>query len=107
MRQFEIGFDEAMDWVVKFHAEIEESFTATLKHLPSFGPDVDPHLHTYLYGLANWPRANDCWNFEGGRYFGSKGREYQRTRMVPLLPKVTKERENELYEGSCFSTSVE
>ncbi|KAJ3563357.1 hypothetical protein NP233_g8992 [Leucocoprinus birnbaumii] len=88
MRQFNLDFHGAMDWVLNYHAEVEMKFLDGLKRVPSWGPDIDRQMKQYLYGLANWPRCNDCWNFESGRYFGSKGREIQKTRMVPLLPKV-------------------
>jgi hypothetical protein len=59
---------------------------------------MDHQLREYIAGMAIWPRSADCWNFEGGRYFGSKGLEIQKTRRVPLLPKVnvdcTLKREN-------------
>ena len=77
-----------MEWIVNFHEEVEAKFLDGLKRLPSFGPEVDKQLHEYIEGLANWPRCNDCWNFESGRYFGTKGREIQKSRYVPLLPKT-------------------
>ncbi|KAG6907098.1 hypothetical protein DXG01_010511 [Tephrocybe rancida] len=89
MRQFDIDFLDAMDWVTNYHAEVEMKFLDGLKRVPSWGPKIDRQMKQYLYGLANWPRCNDSWNFESGRYFGSKGREIQKTRRVPLLPKVT------------------
>ena len=67
--------------------EVEARFLDALKRVPSFGPAVDAELQVYITHLANWPRCNDCWNFESGRYFGNKGLEYQRTRLVPMLPK--------------------
>ncbi|KAG6825478.1 hypothetical protein H0H92_003608 [Tricholoma furcatifolium] len=89
MRQFDIDFQGAMDWVVNYGKEVEMKFLDGLKRVPSWGPEIDQQMKQYLYGLANWPRANDSWNFESGRYFGSKGREIQKTRRVPLLPKIT------------------
>lgn len=88
MHQFNTDFEGAMDWVVKYHKEVERKFLDGLKRVPSWGPEKDRQVQLYIYGLANWPRCNDCWNFESGRYFGNKGLEYQKTRLVPLLPKV-------------------
>ena len=87
MNQFNVDFDGAMAWVVDFHKDVETRFLDALKRVPSFGAEVDAQLQVYITHLANWPRCNDCWNFESGRYFGSKGLEYQRTRLVPMLPK--------------------
>jgi hypothetical protein len=89
MHQFNIGLKDAMEWVVNYHEEVEAKFLDGLKRLPSFGSKVDEQLEEYILGLANWPRCNDCWNFESGRYFGNKGLEIQESRYVPLLPKVS------------------
>ena len=88
MHQFNTDLEGAMKWVVDYHTEVETKFLDGLKRLPSWGHDVDLQVQQYVYGLANWPRCNDCWNFESGRYFGSKGKEVQKTRLVPLYPKV-------------------
>lgn len=88
MRQFSVGFDEAVEWACCYHKEIEAAFIECLKRVPSFGPAVDVQLEEYIRGLANWPRCNDCWSFESSRYFGEKGTEYQKTRLVPRLPRL-------------------
>ncbi len=87
MYQFSCDVDSAMEWVANYHKEIETRFMAAYKSVPSWGPEVDVQVQEYIQHLANWPRGNDCWNFESCRYFGRKGREYQKTRLVPLLPK--------------------
>ena len=87
MNQFGYTLDEALKWTADYHEEVEARFLDGLKRVPSFGPDADPQLQQFIQAIAMWPRTNDCWNFESGRYFGSKGAEYKRTRLVPLLPK--------------------
>jgi hypothetical protein len=49
-------------------------------------------LREYIRGIANWTRGYHCWQFEGGRYFGDKGLEVQRSRQVRMLPKVKVDR---------------
>ncbi|KDR69691.1 hypothetical protein GALMADRAFT_1352301 [Galerina marginata CBS 339.88] len=88
MHELNTNFDGAMEWVVSYHSEVETKFLDGLKRIPSWGPETDRQIQHYIYGLANWPRCNDCWNFESGRYFGSKGSEIQKTRVVPLLQKT-------------------
>ncbi|CCM04069.1 uncharacterized protein FIBRA_06228 [Fibroporia radiculosa] len=87
MHQYNYDIDKAMAWLADFHAEVETKFLDGLKRVPSWGPAIDRQVEEYLLGLANWPRCNDCWNFESGRYFGSKGLEIQKTRTVQLMPK--------------------
>ncbi|GBE81078.1 terpenoid synthase [Sparassis latifolia] len=79
----------AMEWIDGFHRELVERFFdlwAKLQEL-SWGPEVDQEVPEYARGLAGWVRANDCWSFESGRYFGTKGLDIQKHRMVTLLPK--------------------
>ncbi|TCD66576.1 terpene cyclase [Steccherinum ochraceum] len=91
MRQFQLDFDGAVDWATQYHAELRSKFLQALHRVPTFGDvKLDRQVAEYIRGLANWPRCNDCWSFEGERYFGNKGLEYKRTRLVPLLPKVSK-----------------
>lgn len=77
-----------MEWVHEYHTTVETKFLDGLKRVPSWGPAIDKEVKQYVDGLANWPRCNDCWNFESGRYFGNKGLEVQKSRWVELLPKV-------------------
>lgn len=92
MRQFGVGFAVAVEWAYCYHKEIEAAFIECLKRVPSFGPAVDAQLQKYIHGLANWPRCNDCWSFESSRYFGEKGPEYQKTRLVPRLPQLIRDK---------------
>ncbi|KAK6980733.1 terpene cyclase [Favolaschia claudopus] len=98
MREFNIDLDGAMAWLYEHHAKVQAEFLAGLQEVPSFGLEIDEHVRDYIWSMGIWPRSNDSWSFECGRYFGSKGLEIQRTRYVPLLPKVgrdmTLKREN-------------
>ena len=87
MRQFELDLYHASEWVAKHHKEVEARFFGALARLPSFGSEVDSALQEYIACVAAWPRGNDCWRFESERYFGKKGAEVQKTRMIPLLAK--------------------
>ncbi|EJF62150.1 terpenoid synthase [Dichomitus squalens LYAD-421 SS1] len=82
-----LNLDSAVEWAADYHKDAQRRFSDTMKLVPSFGPAVDRDLDTYIQRIAMWVRGNYCWLFEGGRYFGSRGAEYQKTRRVPLLPK--------------------
>ncbi|KAG2753747.1 terpenoid synthase [Suillus brevipes Sb2] len=86
----ELGLDRsgAMAWAARYHTEVEKRFTDGLAKVPSWGRSTDVLVKQYLDGMATWARANHCWSYESQRYFGTKGPEIQRTRLVPLLPKV-------------------
>ncbi|KAI1791051.1 isoprenoid synthase domain-containing protein [Ganoderma leucocontextum] len=87
MRHLRVDFDSAMEWAIGYHKDVESRFLDSLLRVPSFGPAIDAAIQEYVAHLANWPRANICWSFECGRYFGTKGSEVQKTRMVPVFPK--------------------
>ncbi|EJD04763.1 terpenoid synthase [Fomitiporia mediterranea MF3/22] len=94
MHEFSTDLEGAINKVVQLHAQTVKEFLDGLKKVPSWGPEIDCQVQQYLYGLANWVRANDCWTFECGRYFGNKGLEIQNKRVVQLLPKVAPPRQD-------------
>ncbi|EED79566.1 predicted protein [Postia placenta Mad-698-R] len=100
MHQFNIDLEAAMAWVASYHKGVENKFLDGMRKLPSFGPAVDRELQEYVLALAIFPRANDCWSFESGRYFGTKGLQVQKTRYVPLLPKGQPRAEKESATGA-------
>ncbi|KAI5995364.1 terpenoid synthase [Pisolithus marmoratus] len=79
---FELGLDRS---------EIEARFINGLFALPSWGATLDIQIKEYLNGIANWVRANYCWSYESQRYFGSRGMEIEKTRLVPLLSKASRD----------------
>jgi len=89
MHELNTDVNKAMAWAANYHAKAEAKFLDGLKRVPSWGPEIDRQVEQYLNGIANWPRGNDCWDFESGRYLGSKGLEIQKTRQMPLIPKVS------------------
>jgi len=89
MHEFNIDVNQAMAWAANYHTEAEAKFLEGLKRVPSWGSEIDRQVAQYLNGIANWPRGQDCWNFEGGRYLGSKAPEIRKTRQMPLIPKVS------------------
>ena len=92
MHYHETDIQGAMDWVYKYHKELQARFMDIYENkIPKFGEPVDTELAQYVDGLGNWVRANAEWNFESGRYFGKKGLEIQKTRWVTLLPKTHSE----------------
>ncbi|KAI0265534.1 terpenoid synthase [Gloeopeniophorella convolvens] len=78
----------SMDWVIKYHKELEERFMDLYENkIPKFGEPIDAEVAQYVDGLGRWVRGNDYWEFESERYFGTKGLEIQQTRWVALMPK--------------------
>ncbi|KAI9507316.1 terpenoid synthase [Russula earlei] len=88
MNEKGVDLDGALTWVGEYHEAILSRFRAQRHMLPSWGPGMDVVVNAFLERLACWIRGHDCWSFESGRYFGSKGPEIKEHRLVALLPRV-------------------
>ncbi|KAF7368135.1 Terpene cyclase [Mycena sanguinolenta] len=72
----------AMEWVATRLKALTSRFIVLYEKVP--WDDADAQVQEYVEGIANWPRANNSWHFESGRYFGSEGLKVQRDRKVVL-----------------------
>jgi hypothetical protein len=86
MHHLKLDLGEAMKWAAKYHDEIKSKIFICLSTLPSFGPEVDKEVHVLISHVAHAIGAHVLWSFECKRYFGEKGLEVQRTRVVEMLP---------------------
>ena len=90
MHQKGYNLQEALEWLAAEHKVREDRILTTSWPQVAalrFSPEVDEMLKYYVDHVLNWPRANDSWNFESGRYFGSDGLRIQKERVVKLLPR--------------------
>ena len=92
MHENTLDLDDALEWVASRHRNTVEDVLAAWRRalVLSFSPQVDEDVSVYIDHILNWPRANDCWNFENGRYFGEDGLRIQKDRIVELAPPKTK-----------------
>lgn len=91
MRDKGLGLNEAVAWLAAEHDKVVDRFCALWKELAKleFGSaELDDAFGAYVNYLANWPIANVCWSFEGGRYFGSDGPRVRLERVVKLERKL-------------------
>ncbi|KAI0661795.1 terpenoid synthase [Cubamyces menziesii] len=90
MEEKKVDFNGALQWLAEQHSEQVDRALTLLPQVLALVATAGPHaapLAFYLDHLANWPRANDCWNFESGRYFGADGRQIQKSRLLTLAPR--------------------
>ncbi|CAL1702577.1 unnamed protein product [Somion occarium] len=87
MHEKNIDLPSSLAWIKEFHDSLVSTFLTKSKGIPSFGVAIDAEVAQYVEALGNWVRANDCWCFESQRYFGTKGLQIQKQRLVTLLPK--------------------
>lgn len=88
MNEKGVDLNGALDWVSEYHEQVLSEFQAQYRVLPSWGPAIDLRVKTYVERLACFLRGIDSWAFETERYFGTKGREIQKQRIINLLPKA-------------------
>ncbi len=86
MNEKGVDLNGAIDWLAEYHAEVLSKFQAQYQLLPSWGPDLDPIVANFVERLAYSVRGIDAWHFESERYFGTKGLDIQKHRLVTLLP---------------------
>jgi len=86
MHEQKLGIQGAIDWLERYAAGARAGFLYNVANMPSWGEDVDRRVKIYINGIAQLVRGNDDWTFEGSRYFGNKGLEFQKTRIVSYLP---------------------
>jgi Delta6-protoilludene synthase len=90
MNEKGVDLDGAFKWLGEYHGEVLSKFLAQRSTLPSWGPTVDADVGAFVERLGYWIRGIDSWSLETERYFGTKGQEVQKHRLVTLLPKVKK-----------------
>ncbi|KAJ3823508.1 terpenoid synthase [Lentinula raphanica] len=68
------NLDEALLWISDLHDSLGESFQETYRAICQELPvsETSAAAVSYLEGLGNWVRANDCWSYESEWYFGQK-----------------------------------
>ncbi|KAI0125634.1 terpenoid synthase [Xylariales sp. AK1849] len=90
MKEFDTDIQGAIDWAAKIHAGLVQQFNQIVLTVPRWGGPVDLDVQTYVDGIAQWVGANVQWSFESERYFGKRGLEVKKTRILQLLPQRAK-----------------
>jgi hypothetical protein len=88
MNEKGVDLDAALGWVAVYHEQVLSEFQAQYRALAFWDPATNLRVKTYVERLARFIRGIDCWAFETERYFGDKGPEIKRQRIVDLLPKA-------------------
>lgn len=99
----------AIQWISDRHDDVVDNFMRVRDDVlnkkngfPSYGEDLDRQIALYVDGLGlffilprnsrpdyvftsgQWIRGHDEWNFGSGRYFGDKGLDIQKSRLVVI-----------------------
>lgn len=76
----------AIDYAGNLCSKTVERFLEGKAALPSWGPEIDAQVQTYVQGLEDWIIANAEWSFMTERYFGKDGPKIRKNLQVTLLP---------------------
>ena len=87
MRQHNLSLQEAVDFVGALCDASIDRFEQDRQHLPSWDPETDRAVATYVQGLQDWMVGALQWSFHTARYFGDEGAAIKRHRVVALSPK--------------------
>ncbi|KAI0833420.1 terpenoid synthase [Trametes gibbosa] len=87
MHRQDLGLQQAADAVGVLCKASIDRFEHDRRLIPSWGPEIDRDVATYIQGLQNWIVGSLHWSFESARYFGKDGASVKKHRLVKLLPK--------------------
>ena len=82
---------EAVDFVGDLCKKSFDRFTEDKARLPSWGPEIDAQVQIYVQGLEDWIVGTLHWSFDSERYFGKKGLQVKKSRIIDLAPSVVSE----------------
>jgi len=86
MHHYGMALQEAVDFVGGLCKKSIDRFIEGRARLPSWGPEIDAQVQVYVQGLADWIPGSLHWSFDSERYFGKKGGQIKKDRIVELAP---------------------
>jgi len=86
MQHHGMTLQEAVDFVGDLCKKSIDRFIEGRARLPSWGPEIDAQVQVYVQGLADWISGSLHWSFDSERYFGKKGGQIKKDRIVALAP---------------------
>ena len=86
MHNHGMTLQEAVDFVGDLCEKSLDRFNEDRVRLPSWGPEIDAQVQLYVQGQADWIVATLHWSFDSERYFGKKGLEVKKSRIVESAP---------------------
>lgn len=86
MKQFQVDIQDAIDKAGAMFRQKIETFNALCEELPRWVGPVDLDVQKLVDGFAQHVSGVFHWSYESRRYFGARGVEIKKARMVELLP---------------------
>ncbi|KDR79140.1 hypothetical protein GALMADRAFT_137032 [Galerina marginata CBS 339.88] len=82
MAEKNLDVQAAIEWLERGVSKVVDTFLDDINSLPSWGNKVDQKVKIYVDGVAQVLRGADDWSYESRRYFGNKGLEVQKSRVM-------------------------
>src|SRR5579872_6990413 len=79
MHHHGMTLQQAVDFVGDLYKQCLDRFNEDRARLPSWSPEIDAQLQTYVQGLADWVVGSLHWSFDSERYFGKEGPRIKRS----------------------------
>lgn len=86
MKEKCLNVQDAMNYCSEMFVHTADGFWKNIRTMPKFSPEIDEALSHYTMGMARWVVGLDEWSFRTVRYFGDKGPEIQKHRIIELAP---------------------
>ena len=94
-RHHGMTLQEAVGFVGDLCKKSIDRFNEDRPRLPSWSPETDAQVQVYVQGLADWIVGSLHWSFESERYFGKKGGQVKKDRIVELAPVMAQSRQSQ------------
>lgn len=88
MRERGLDLQGAINFVGELCRDSIDRFEHDRDTLPSWGPEIDRDVQTYIQGLQDWIVGSLHWSFDTTRYFGDDGATIKMHRQIKLLPLI-------------------
>ena len=87
MQQYDLNVQDAINMAGNLSCEKMGRFYMLYQQVPRWVGPVDLEVQRLLDGMAQCVSGVMHWSYESQRYFGTRGLEVKRTRVLHLLPK--------------------
>ncbi|CAE6452046.1 unnamed protein product [Rhizoctonia solani] len=88
MEHENLGVEEAIAYVDGRIRERVDEYVSIKKNLPSFGPDLDEQVASYIQGIEYFVQGFIEWSFITPRYFGDDAKRVRETGIVNLVAPI-------------------
>ncbi|KIJ41100.1 hypothetical protein M422DRAFT_255948 [Sphaerobolus stellatus SS14] len=91
MKKYNLDIQSAVDRVADICGDALSKYLEAKAQFPSYGPEVDAQIQSFLHILQSWMSGNLAWSFVTPRYLGEKRLEIKEHRWVDLSEETLKE----------------